>query len=94
MRSYQNTYFSLFATNPDVQAKYFGHMKKDADLEKHGVRVFNAIGAMVTACENEDDGKLVKKIHEVLNQIILIILNYLIDIENCISMYFIFGGEE
>ena len=56
--------FSLFAADPDVQTKHFGHMKTDADLEKHGVRVMNAIGAMVKACKDEDDGKLVKKIHE------------------------------
>ena len=48
-----------------MQGKYFPHMKSDADLERHGVRVFNAIGAMVKACKDEDDGKLVKKIHEV-----------------------------
>ena len=59
-------YFSLFETDPEVQGKYFAHMKTDADLEKHGVRVFNAIGAMVKACKDEDDGKLIKKIHEVL----------------------------
>ena len=58
--------FSLFATDPEVQGKYFAHMKTDADLEKHGVRVFNAIGAMVKACKDEDDGKLIKKIHEVI----------------------------
>ena len=40
-------------------------MKTDADLEKHGVRVMNAIGAMVRACKAEDDGALVAKIHEV-----------------------------
>ena len=47
-----------------MQGKYFPHMKADADLEKHGLRVMNAIGAMVKACKDEDDGKLVKKIHE------------------------------
>ena len=57
--------FSLFATDPSVQGKYFPHMKSDADLERHGVRVFNAIGAMVKACKDEDDATLVKKIHEV-----------------------------
>ena len=40
-------------------------MKSDSDLERHGVRVFNAIGAMVKACKDEDDATLVKKIHEV-----------------------------
>ena len=59
--------FSLFETDPEVQGKYFAHMKTDADLEQHGVRVFNAIGAMVKACKDEDDGKLVTKIHEVLS---------------------------
>ena len=59
--------FSLFETDPEVQGKYFAHMKTDADLEKHGVRVFNAIGAMVKACKDEDDGKLIEKIHEVLS---------------------------
>ena len=48
-----------------MQGKYFPHMKSDADLERHGVRVFNAIGAMVKACKDEDDATLVKKIHEV-----------------------------
>ena len=48
-----------------MQGKYFPYMKSDADLERHGVRVFNAIGAMVKACKDEDDATLVKKIHEV-----------------------------
>ena len=55
---------SLFETDPEVRGKYFPHMKTDADVEKHGLRVMNAIGAMVKACKDEDDGKLVKKIHE------------------------------
>ena len=59
--------FSLFAADPGVQTKYFGHMKTDADLEKHGVRVMNAIGAMVRAILDEDDAKLIGKIHEVSN---------------------------
>ena len=57
--------FSLFAKDPDVQTQHFGHMKTDADLEKHGVRVMNAIGALVRACVEADDGRLVEKIHEV-----------------------------
>ena len=57
--------FSLFAADPDVQTKHFGHMKTDADLEKHGVRVMNAIGALVRACVEEDDGRLIEKIHNV-----------------------------
>ena len=57
--------FSLFAADPGVQTKYFGHMKTDADLEKHGVRVMNAIGAMVRAILDEDDNRLIGKIHEV-----------------------------
>ena len=48
-----------------MQTKHFGHMKTDADLEKHGVRVMNAIGAMVRVCVEVDDDKLVAKIHEV-----------------------------
>ena len=62
-----NITLSLFAADPGVQTKYFGHMKTDADLEKHGVRVMNAIGAMVRAILDEDDAKLIEKIHEVSN---------------------------
>ena len=40
-------------------------MKTDADLEKHGVRVMNAVGAMVRAILDEDDNRLIGKIHEV-----------------------------
>ena len=48
-----------------MQTKHFGHMKTDADLEKHGVRVMNAVGALVRACVEADDGRLIEKIHEV-----------------------------
>ena len=65
--SMTKTTFSLFAADPGVQTKYFGHMKTDADLEKHGVRVMNAIGAMVRAILDEDDARLIAKIHEVSN---------------------------
>ena len=57
--------FSLFAADPGVQTKYFGHMKTDADLEKHGVRVMNSIGAMVRAIQDQDDDRLVAKVHEI-----------------------------
>ena len=57
--------FSLFAADPGVQTKYFGHMKTDADLEKHGVRVMNSIGAMVRAILDQDDDRLVGKVHEI-----------------------------
>ena len=48
-----------------MRGKYFSHVKTDADLEKHGLRVMIAIGAMVKACKDEDDDKLIKKIHQV-----------------------------
>ena len=48
-----------------MQTKYFGHMKTDADLEKHGVRVMNSIGAMVRAILDQDDDRLVGKVHEI-----------------------------
>ena len=57
--------FSLFAADPGVQTKYFGHMKTDADLEKHGVRVMNSIGAMVRAILDQDDDRLITKVHEI-----------------------------
>ena len=48
-----------------MQTKYFGHMKTDADLEKHGVQVMNSIGAMVRAILDQDDNRLITKVHEI-----------------------------
>ena len=36
-----------------------------ATLEKHGTKVINALGAMVSALKTEDDAKLLAKISEV-----------------------------
>ena len=36
-------------------------------LEKHGTKVINALGAMVSALKTEDDAKLLAKINEVIN---------------------------
>ncbi len=63
---------SFFATQPDVKAKYFPEMTGDEQMGNHGVRVLNAVGAMVKHCKNEDDEKLVKKIHEVYKELDLI----------------------
>ena len=35
-------------------------------LEKHGTKVINALGAMVSALKTEDDAKLLAKISEVV----------------------------
>ena len=65
-------------------------MKSDSDLERHGVRVFNAIGAMVKACKDEDDATLVKKIHEVRTCIVQSVSNIsLLSIHASSKAYFV-----
>jgi hypothetical protein len=48
-----------------VKEQYFPNMTGDEQYGNHGVRVLNAIGVMVKACKEENDEKLVSKIHEV-----------------------------
>ena len=61
---------SLFDKHPKVRETYFqsllsGSNNMQATLEKHGTKVINALGAMVSALKTEDDAKLLAKISEV-----------------------------
>ena len=53
-------------------------------LEKHGTKVINAVGAMVSALKTEDDAKLLAKISEVVFNLLRIII---IRIILCFSYY-------
>ena len=55
-----------------MRETYFHGMLKSSNdikgtLEKHGTKVINALGAMVSALKTEDDAKLLAKINEVVN---------------------------
>ncbi len=56
---------SFFSKHPDMQSKFYGRLTDDDTLGDHGVRVLNAVGVLVKAANDQDDEKLVGKIHEV-----------------------------
>ncbi len=56
---------SFFTTHPEIQAQYFVSLYSDEQLEKHGVRMLNAVGAVVKHCKSGDDGKRGEKVDEV-----------------------------
>ena len=61
---------SLFDKHPKVRETYFQALLSNssnmqATLEKHGAKVINALGVMVSALKTEDDAKLLAKISEV-----------------------------
>ena len=63
-------YRSLFDKYPEVRDKYFlALLQSSTDvrgtLEKHGAKVVNAIGSLVSALNAKDDGKLVSIIRQV-----------------------------
>ena len=47
-------------------------------LEKHGTKVINAVGAMVSALKTEDDAKLLAKISEVVFSLLRIIVIFIL----------------
>ena len=66
--SYENN--SLFDKYPQVRETHFQALLSSSNdmkttLEKHGTKVLNAVGAMVSALKDEDDARLLAKISQV-----------------------------
>ena len=60
---------SLLEKHPELREKNFKSLLKSKDLEgalrRHGASLVNALGTMVTHVKNDDDARLVQKVHEV-----------------------------
>ena len=80
----------MFDKYPQVRETHFQALLSSSNdmkttLEKHGTKVLNAVGAMVSALKDEDDARLLAKISQVTLDSI-----HTDSIENAAKMFILF----